>query len=156
MNTGTNIQLVSYAKFAGLTITPTGTFYGITGDGANTPETIYKIDPSNGHLTLNTQPGTGTDGEALAYNTSDELLYQYSGGNIFQSIDPMTSAVVGIFLDYTVDDFAHSFYIENLTYYFLFTAGDTIYDLNMSGGSTVLAVDQESNGEGSQGILRPT
>ena len=35
-------------KFAGIVFDATGTLYGITGDGSNTPETLYTIDPVSG------------------------------------------------------------------------------------------------------------
>ena len=145
--TGDLSNLVSLSeKFAGLAITPSGTMYGITGDGANTPETLYEIDKSNGNLTLNTQPGTGDDGESIAFNASNGLLYRYGGGQVFQSIDPMNSAVTDIFLSHPVSNWAHALFYDEMTNAFLFTAEDSIYALSTSGMLTGLAVLDNQDG----------
>lgn len=154
--TGVLSNLVGLSeKFAGLTITPNGTAYGVTGDGADTPETIYEIDLSNGNLTLNTQPGTGSDGEALAYNSTDGLLYRYGGAEVFQSIDPMTSTVTDIFLSREVDSYAHALYYDAAANNFLFAAGDSLFELATNGVLTGIA-EITSNNDGYKGLLPTT
>jgi len=156
LSTGELSNLVGLAeKFAGLAITPTGTAYGITGDGADTPETIYEIDLSNGNLTLNTQPGTGSDGEALAFNSSDGLLYRYGGAEVFQSIDPSNSTVTDIFLSREVDNYAHGLYYNAAANNFLFAAGDSLFELATNGVLTGIA-EITSNNDGYKGLLPTT
>ena len=110
VNTGVLTALTTLSeKFAGITFDNAGTLYGITGDGSNTPETLYSIDPSTGTLSLVAQPGTGSDGEAIAFNSLNGLIYRYGCCQLFQSIDPSNGTVTDIFLSGgTPADFAHA------------------------------------------------
>jgi len=85
--------------FASIAFTPDGTLYGVTGDGGATPETLFTINILNGSPTFVTALGNGDDGEVLAFNPIDELIYHGSGngapynnptGQIFEAIDPNT------------------------------------------------------------------
>jgi len=80
--------------FATLAFTADGTLYGITGDGGTTPETLFTININNGSTSQVTPLGNGGDGETLAYNPDNGLLYHGSGnclpGQIFESIHPQT------------------------------------------------------------------
>ncbi|MEZ4740322.1 MAG: T9SS type A sorting domain-containing protein [Flavobacteriales bacterium] len=137
-------------KFAGLAFDNDGTLYGITGDGSNTPETLYAIDTGTAALTLVAQPGTGDDGEALAYNTDNGLLYRYGGGNVFQSIDPADGTVTDIFLNGTqVANWAHA--LAYLNGSFIFTAGSNYYQVSLSG--TVLPIGILSAEPGYKGLV---
>lgn len=153
LSSGDLSNLISLSeKMAGLAITPAGIAYGVTGDGADTPETIYEIDLNNGDISLNTQPGTGDDGEALAYNTNDGLLYRYGGGLVFQSIDPSNSTVTDIFLSHGVDNYAHALYYNPGTNNFSFAAGDSLYELATNGVLTGIAEFMDTN-DGFKGLL---
>src|SRR5439155_12783760 len=70
-NTGDN--------FAGLAFDSNGTLYGVTGDGATVPETLYTLSTSDASKTLVCTLGNGSDGEVIAFNPDDGLLYHASG-----------------------------------------------------------------------------
>jgi hypothetical protein len=85
--------------FATIAFTSNGTLYGVTGDGGGTSETLFTIDINNGSTTLVTPLGNGDDGEVIAFNPVDGLIYHGSGngapyndptGQIFEVINPNT------------------------------------------------------------------
>ncbi|MEE8606627.1 MAG: hypothetical protein V3S55_03405, partial [Nitrospiraceae bacterium] len=88
--------------FAGITFDASGTLYGITGDGAAIPETLWTLSTTTGAPTFVLALGNGNDGEAIAFNPNDGLIYHLSGinflndGRIFESIDPNTLTVTNI------------------------------------------------------------
>jgi hypothetical protein len=51
---------------ADLAFSAGGTLYGVTGDGATTPETLYTIDKATAATTLVIALGNGLDGESIA------------------------------------------------------------------------------------------
>lgn len=85
--------------FASIAFTPDGSLYGVTGDGGGTPETLFTIDTDNGSTSFVMALGNGNDGEAIAYNFTDNLLYHTSGigdpnvNNIFESINLGNSTI---------------------------------------------------------------
>jgi hypothetical protein len=91
-NTGENL--------AGIAFSDDGTLYGVSGDGAVTPETLYTVSTEDGSITFAVQLGNGSDGEALAFNPDDGFLYHASGigtpnsTEIFETIDPDNSFAV--------------------------------------------------------------
>jgi hypothetical protein len=75
-------------NFAELAFTANGTLYGVTGDGAKTASTLFTINTSTGAPTLVKALGsTGTcsseggsnNGESIAFNPVDGLMYHMSG-----------------------------------------------------------------------------
>lgn len=52
---------------AGLAFSPSGTLYGVSGDGGFSPETLYTIDTNNGSITTLLALGNGDDGESITY-----------------------------------------------------------------------------------------
>lgn len=81
--------------FASIAFTDDGTLYGVTGDGGGTPETLFRIDITNGNTTLIAPLGNGDDGEVIAFNPQDGLMYHGSGngapyndpsGQIFEAL----------------------------------------------------------------------
>ncbi len=141
-------------KFAGITFSTNGVLYGITGDGADTPETLYEIDPGTGAITFIVAPGEGSDGEAIAFNTSDGYLYRYGGGSLLQKIDPTAPLVIDIPFPHVVDNYAHAMALDFTTIgRFHFTAGDTIYQLTTTGQLTAIAWDQAVPGNGWKGLV---
>lgn len=93
-------------KFATITFGGDGTLYGITGDGATTPQSLYRLSTVDATKTLLTGFGAPeenvTDGEALAFNPADGQLYRGSGigapntAEIFETIDPDTLTIVNV------------------------------------------------------------
>ena len=67
------------------------TLYGVTGDGAATSEGLFTVDPTTGVLTQVAALGAGSDGESIAFNPNDGLVYHFSGrdtNGAFESLDP--------------------------------------------------------------------
>ncbi|MEZ4685793.1 MAG: HYR domain-containing protein [Bacteroidia bacterium] len=91
-------------SFAGITFSPDGRLFGVTGDGANVSETLYEIDPSNAAITLLRVLGNGNDGEVIVFNSSNGLIYHFSGlgsvniNQIGETIDTSTLAIAGLTL----------------------------------------------------------
>ncbi|MHC4607646.1 MAG: hypothetical protein ACYTAF_12085 [Planctomycetota bacterium] len=89
-------------KFAALAFASDGTLYGVTGEGASTPETLYTLSTANAAATVVSTLGNGTDGEALAYDSRSGLLYHASGigdpntDEILETIDPGTLVVSNV------------------------------------------------------------
>lgn len=76
-------------QFASITVDHNDTLWGVTGDGAGNPETLYRIDKNNALITLASALGNGDDGEALGFNPDDSTLYHASGigaGRVFETI----------------------------------------------------------------------
>lgn len=84
--------------FAGIAFDSTGTLYGVTGDGASTPETLFTLSKTDGTPTFVQTLGNGDDGEAIAFNPNDGLIYHTSGKNspVFETINPNTGVVTPI------------------------------------------------------------
>lgn len=82
--------------FSSLTFGPSGTLYGVTGDGDSTcPECLYSISKSTGIQTLLTPLGNGGDGEVIVFNPDDGFIYHFSG-NVLEKIDPFNFAITDI------------------------------------------------------------
>lgn len=75
--------------------------YAVTGDGASTPETLFEVNLTTAAMTLKVTLGNGDDGEAIAFNPDNGLIYHWSGiggGNIMESIDTTTNLITPIAL----------------------------------------------------------
>ena len=74
-----------------------GLLLGVTGDGASTPETLYEINIATAAMTLIIPLGNGNDGESIAFNPDDGLLYHWSGWGtanvIMETINPATFTI---------------------------------------------------------------
>ncbi len=68
-------------KFSSLTFRKDGQLFGVTGNGATIPETMYTIDKTTAVPTLANPLGNGTDGEILCYNPFDDMIYHWSGNS---------------------------------------------------------------------------
>jgi hypothetical protein len=137
-------------RFAGIAFDSTGILFGVTGDGADTPETLYTLSTVDASPTLFLELGDGDDGEALAFNPDDSLLYHASGflTQVFQTIDTDTLGVSDILL--TGDDYGEA---RGLTYEgsntFLVTnvEGPSLYRVTTTGVVTLAApLDHASKG----------
>jgi len=91
-------------RFAGLASGSDGTLYGVTGDGDGVPESLFTLSTVDGTPTLVRELGAGSDGETIAFNPDDGLLYHASGvgtpnhpnGEQFETIDPDTLATTNV------------------------------------------------------------
>jgi hypothetical protein len=83
-------------RFAGLAFDTAGTLYGVTGDGASVPETGYTLSTVDGSATFLVTAGAGSDGEAIAFNPNDFLIYHASG------LGTLNDAIGGAILE-TID-----------------------------------------------------
>jgi Domain of unknown function DUF11 len=66
-------------KFSSISFREDGQLFGATGNGATVPESLFKIDKTNGTKTLVFAMGNGVDGEIIAYNPVDDFFYHWSG-----------------------------------------------------------------------------
>ena len=98
--------------FAAITFDSSGTLFAVTGDGANTdPESLFTLDTTDATPTLVGALGNGDDGETIAFNPVDGLIYHTSGigilndpnGRIFESIDTATSPLTITSITLTTD-----------------------------------------------------
>jgi len=91
-------------RFAAIAFASDGTLYGVTGDGGGVPESLFNLSTVDASSTLLLELGAGSDGEALAFNPDDGLLYHASGigtpnhpnGERFETIDPDTLDVTNV------------------------------------------------------------
>ncbi len=92
-------------KISSLAFDELGILYGVSGDGSAPSEVLYEVDLATAALTLITALGNGNDGEVIAFNPLDGLLYHWSGraSGIYETIDPATG-LVGTLLTSTVLD----------------------------------------------------
>jgi hypothetical protein len=108
---------------AGIAFDVSGQMYAVTGDGADTSETLYTVNKSTAAMTEVVALGDGSDGESIAYNPANGLLYTRSGRDTnpsFYSIDPSNPVpnqigIAGTALDETfgfVYDAANSRFLE--------------------------------------------
>lgn len=82
---------------AGIAFDALGTLFGVTGDGANTPESLFTISTDDASMDFFMTLGNGDDGESIGFNPDDGLMYHSSGiggggdgggsDKIFESID---------------------------------------------------------------------
>jgi exosortase sorting signal-containing protein len=93
--------------FSTIAFDASGTLYGVTGDGASSnPETLFTLNKTTGMPTIVQALGNGDDGEAIAFNPQDGLLYHASGngdlnqpdGMIFETVNLQNGIVTQIFL----------------------------------------------------------
>jgi hypothetical protein len=83
--------------FSSLAFRSNGVLYGVTGDGATTPETLFTINTSTAAPTLQFALGNGADGETIAFHPNG-LLYHSSGNGtaLFESVNVDTQVVTPI------------------------------------------------------------
>ena len=91
-------------RFAGIAFALDGTLYAVTGDGGGVPESLFTMSTVDASSILVMELGAGSDGETLAFNPDDGLLYHASGigtpnnpnGEKFETVDPDTLVVTNI------------------------------------------------------------
>jgi len=71
-------------NFSAITFNGNTTLLGVTGDGANVPETAFRIDTTNATNNSINFMGAGADGEVICYNPVGNKVYHWSGnGTVF-------------------------------------------------------------------------
>jgi hypothetical protein len=65
--------------FDTITFADDGTLWGVTGDGADTPERLYTISTADASTTFDRTLGHGSEGEAIAWSPYDGIIYHASG-----------------------------------------------------------------------------
>lgn len=128
-------------KIAGLAFKNDGTLYGISGDGGFAASTLFEINPADGSGTMLFAPGGGSDGEAIAFNDDDGLLYRYGGGGLFQSINMSTQAATTVATLSMVDNYSHALYYNSTSGNFVLTAGAELLEVTTTGATTLIAED---------------
>ena len=91
-------------RFAGMAFASDGTLYAVTGDGGGVPESLFTLSTVDASSNLVRELGAGSDGETLAFNPDDGLLYHASGigtpnnpnGEKFETVDPDTLIVTNV------------------------------------------------------------
>jgi hypothetical protein len=66
-------------NFSSLSFREDGQLFGVTGNGATVPETLWLIDKATGTRSIATPLGAGADGDIAAYNPVDDFFYHWSG-----------------------------------------------------------------------------
>lgn len=89
-------------NLSSLAFTTAGVLYATTGNGtpagSGPPETLFTLNKATAAATLVVALGNGADGEVIAYNPLNGLMYHWSGNatNVFESINLTTLAVTNI------------------------------------------------------------
>jgi hypothetical protein len=88
-------------NFSSLSFREDGQLFGVTGDGATVPETLYLIDKNTAAKTVAATLGAGADGEIICYNRDDNFFYHWSGnGTVIMekiiSVAPYTTTGIPI------------------------------------------------------------
>jgi len=87
--------------FAGIAFRIDGTLFGVTGDGAAVPETLFTIDTTTAAATQVMALGAGSDGETIGF-AADLSLYHASGlgspnvDEVFERIDTFTNTLTNV------------------------------------------------------------
>ena len=106
-NTGvaTSFGTTDERGMAGIAFDAAGTLYGVTGDGGDTPETLFTISTVDATTTIFLTLGAGDDGETIGFNPDDGRMYHASGhdsdcagddGVCFEHIDLGTTVITDI------------------------------------------------------------
>lgn len=123
-----------FDKFAGITFDDNGTLYGITGYGANNYSTLYTLSTVDASETLLIDvSATSSDGEAIAYNPTDGLIYRFASEDTLQTINPSTLVTTNYAFSQQVANYGQSLYFNSLSNQMILVAGDSIYDVNSTG-----------------------
>lgn len=144
-----------FDKFAGITFDDNGTLYGITGYGANNISTLYTLSTVDASETLLLDvSATSSDGEAITYNPTDGLIYRFASEDTMQTINPSTLVTTNYAFSQQVANFGQSLYYDAISNQMLLVAGDSIYDLNATGGVSNAVYTYLGDYESIKGLMR--
>lgn len=143
--------------FVALAFGDDGTLYAVTDRNADVPESLYRLDTSDGTPTLISPLGNG--GEAIAFNPDDGLLYHESGDDdccpstrILETIDPAdipeTSPLTPITLSgTTLGEFRALTWQTTSSSFLVADDGPYLYSLDPDGTTEFIgALDHDSKG----------
>lgn len=83
LSTGNCAQIGNLGdNFSSIVFDRNGQLFGLTGDGANVPETFFSIDKTTAVTSQLKTLGNGADGEILSYDPVNDMFYHWSGNNI--------------------------------------------------------------------------
>ncbi len=134
-------------RFAALTFDLAGQMYGVTGDGGTVPETLYRIDKTTAATTLALALGNGTNGEVIAFQPKDGLIYHVSGsgilndplaGPVLEQIDPVSLTVTPVTLVGTLPGPIATLTRLDATTFFACEQTSQCYTISTSGVITAL------------------
>lgn len=76
-------------RFANIVFLPSGRMFGVTGEGAFSPESLFEIDITSGATTFIRALGNGSGGESIGYCPLNGRIYHRSGigTQVFEFID---------------------------------------------------------------------
>lgn len=118
------LLLVALAGIVGGGPASASVLYAVTGESGGTPETLYTLSLVDASATLESSLGNGTDGEEIAFNPNDGLIYHFSGiggindpdMQILETIDPDTLAVANVVLKDSIGGEANSTEVKGFTH----------------------------------------
>ena len=133
-------------SFAGIAFFDQTTLFGVTGDGASTPETLFTLSLTDALPTPVCALGNGDDGEAIGFNPDDDKLYHASGFSaIFEKIITLSGAscsTVDIFLtdpdDFSIKEILALTYSESQSEFLASDFDDNLHIFPASGGASVI------------------
>ncbi len=136
-------------RFAGIAFAPNGDLIGITGDGANTPETLFTLDQTDASSTFLLALGAGDDGEAIAIDNECVLHHVsgFSNNNMFyERIDLVTLNVLfsGQQGGYAIIELASLVFNPSTQRLFAGDIDASFYDMTTNGVGTLLGFSEES------------
>jgi hypothetical protein len=79
-------------NFSSITFSSDGKLFGATGMGATVPKTLYQIDTATAAKRLIKTINNGADGMSICYDSSDNMIYHWSGNGtiVFEKFDTVT------------------------------------------------------------------
>ena len=93
-------------KVAGICFGDAEHLYAITGDGADVPSSLYKVNMTTAVMTLFVTYGSGDDGECIGFSPDDGKIYHWSG--IDDIIMESTDTLTGVTTDIAISGFIYS------------------------------------------------
>jgi hypothetical protein len=128
-------------KFSSIAFSATN-LYGVTGDGAAVPETLYLLNTSDASATFVATLGNGNDGESLAFNPDDGLMYHWSGSfpnqTYFESINLGTLAVAPIYTSPIHEELLGATYDSNCACFLAYDIEGGFFSITPAGSVTDL------------------
>jgi len=93
----------------GISVANASILYGVIGDGGSPSETFYTVNTSTAAATFVQTLGNGNDGESIAFNPNDGLMYHWSGFSshvtqVMETINLGSGVVSNVVQDFTSYD----------------------------------------------------